>query len=73
MALGPRMPGEVSAEVLLPLLSHGDPTVRGAAALALARHQPDVALKAIPVQLRLEMKVGHETRRRLCAARKTES
>jgi glycerophosphoryl diester phosphodiesterase/HEAT repeat protein len=52
-----RMPGDVNAEVL-PLLSHSDPGVRGGAALALARHQPDLALKAVPVQLRLEMKVA---------------
>ena len=53
-----RMPGDVSAETLLPLLSHSDPGVRGGAALAMARHQPDVALNAVPVQLRLEMKVA---------------
>ncbi len=53
-----RMPGDVSAEALLPLLSHSDPGVRGGAALAMARHQPDVALNAVPVQLRLEMKVA---------------
>jgi glycerophosphoryl diester phosphodiesterase len=52
------MPGDVSAETLLPLLSHSDPGVRGGAALAMARHQPDVAIKAVPVQLRLEMKVA---------------
>ena len=50
-----RVQGAVEAEVLLPILSHGDVTVRGEAALALARHQPDRALKAIPKQLRLEM------------------
>jgi glycerophosphoryl diester phosphodiesterase len=53
-----RMPGDVNAEVLLPLLSQSDPGIRGGAALALARHQPDLALKAVPVQLRLEMKVA---------------
>jgi glycerophosphoryl diester phosphodiesterase/HEAT repeat protein len=57
MALS-RMPGDVNAEVLLPLLSQGDPGVRGGAALALARHQPDLALKTVPMQLRLEMKVA---------------
>jgi len=51
-----RVPGDVGAEMLLPILSQGDVTVRGEAALALARHQPDIALKAIPIQLRLEMK-----------------
>ncbi len=38
-----RAPGEVSAEVLLPFLQHPAPTVRGAAALALAAHQPNMA------------------------------
>ena len=57
-----RMPGDVSAEALLPLLSHSDPRVRGGAALAMARHQPNVALKAVPVQLRLEMKVAIQRR-----------
>jgi glycerophosphoryl diester phosphodiesterase len=53
-----RVSGDVNAETLLPILSHGDVKVRGEAALALARHQPDVALKAIPVQLHLEMKAA---------------
>jgi glycerophosphoryl diester phosphodiesterase len=53
-----RMPGEVDAEILLPLLSQGDISVRGEAALALARHQPAVALKAVPAQLRIEVKNG---------------
>jgi glycerophosphoryl diester phosphodiesterase/HEAT repeat protein len=52
------MPGEVKPEMLLPLLSHRDPPVRGAAALALARQQPDVAAKAIPSQLRSEVKAA---------------
>lgn len=52
------MPGEVKAEMLLPLLSHRDPPVRGAAALALARQQPAVAAKAIPSQLRSEVKAA---------------
>jgi HEAT repeat protein len=52
------MPGEVKAEMLLPLLSHRDPPIRGAAALALARQQPDVAAKAIPLQLRSEVKAA---------------
>jgi glycerophosphoryl diester phosphodiesterase/HEAT repeat protein len=59
VALG-RMPGEVDGQALLPLLAHRDPAVRGAAALALARHQPELALKAVPAQLRLELQ---ETRR----------
>ncbi len=49
-----QMPGEVEAESLLPLLSHLDSTVRGAAAVALARHQPIVAAREIPKQLRRE-------------------
>jgi glycerophosphoryl diester phosphodiesterase/HEAT repeat protein len=67
MALA-RAPGDVPAAVLLPLLSNETAAVRGAAALALARHQPEVALKAIPVQMRLEMKaslkLGEEYARR---------
>jgi glycerophosphoryl diester phosphodiesterase len=53
-----RMPGDVSAIALLPPLSHGDPTVRGEAAMALARHQPNVAIKAVPEQLRIEVKTA---------------
>ena len=49
------MPGYVNAGKLLPLLSHPDPLVRGAAALALAKHQPDVAAKRVPAQLHLEV------------------
>jgi len=48
------MPGEVSADSLLPLLSNPDSTVRGAAAVALARHQPTVASREVPMQLRRE-------------------
>jgi glycerophosphoryl diester phosphodiesterase len=50
-----RAPGEVRSEVLLPLLKHESPMVRGTAALALAQHQPEIALTAIPAQLQLEM------------------
>ena len=50
-----RLPGQVSGDRLLPLLSNEDAGVRGAAARALARHQPEVAIKVIPVQLRKEM------------------
>jgi glycerophosphoryl diester phosphodiesterase len=50
------MPGDVSAEALLPLLSYPNPDVRGAAALALAQHQPTLAAKAVPSQLRTEVK-----------------
>ena len=52
------MPGEVNTEKLLPLLSHRDPAVRGAAALALARHQPDIAAQAVPEQLKSEVKAA---------------
>jgi glycerophosphoryl diester phosphodiesterase len=50
--------GDLSAAVLLPLLSNANAAVRGAAAMALAHHQPEVALKAIPVQMHLEMKAS---------------
>jgi glycerophosphoryl diester phosphodiesterase/HEAT repeat protein len=50
-----RLPGEVSADRLLPLLSNDDAAVRGAAARALARHQPEVAIQAVPAQLRKEV------------------
>jgi glycerophosphoryl diester phosphodiesterase len=52
------MPGVVSAEMLLPLLSHSDPEIRGAAALALARHRPEIASKAVPAQLKSEVKTA---------------
>jgi glycerophosphoryl diester phosphodiesterase len=42
-----RCPGEVPADRLRPFLGSEIPTVRGAAALALARHQPAVAARAI--------------------------
>jgi len=57
MALA-RASGDVDAAALLPLLSNETAAVRGAAALALARHQSEVAVKAIPVQMRLEMKAS---------------
>ncbi len=49
------MPGYVDARMLVPLLSHPDPVVRGAAAIALAKHQPDSAAKAVPAQLHSEV------------------
>src|SRR3954452_17267780 len=52
------MPGDLSAEMLLPLLSHADPQVRGAAALALARHQPETAAEALPAQLNSDVKAA---------------
>jgi glycerophosphoryl diester phosphodiesterase len=53
MALS-RTAGNVSAQALLPVFHNEDPVVRGAAALALARHRPEVALTAVPAQLRRE-------------------
>jgi len=53
MALS-RMPGNVNAQALLPMFHNEDPVVRGAAALALAKHQPEVALKVVPAQLTKE-------------------
>jgi glycerophosphoryl diester phosphodiesterase/HEAT repeat protein len=54
IALG-HMPGGVGAEKLLPLFTHKEPEVRAAAAFALASHQPEVAVTAVPAQLRVEM------------------
>jgi glycerophosphoryl diester phosphodiesterase len=49
-----RCPGNVPASQLLPFLNSNVPVVRGAAALALARHQPEVAADAIPELLKKE-------------------
>jgi HEAT repeat protein len=49
-----RCPGEVPASVLLPFLANSTPAVRGAAALALARHQPQMAAVAVTNLLRSE-------------------
>ena len=46
-----RCSGEVPAEKVLPFLSNPSPLVRGAAALALVRHQPQVAATAVPATL----------------------
>ncbi len=60
-----RMPGDVDAGLLLPLLARGATgdlaasSVRGAAALALARHQPQIAVQAVPEQLRREVRETH--------------
>jgi glycerophosphoryl diester phosphodiesterase/HEAT repeat protein len=51
-----RTPGEVSADTLLPFLTNDDSTIRGAAARALALHQPGVAIRAVPAQLRKEVR-----------------
>jgi glycerophosphoryl diester phosphodiesterase len=59
------MPGDVDASILLPLLSQGKTgdmatsAVRGAAALALARHQPQIAVRAVPEQLQREVRQTH--------------
>ena len=53
MALS-RMSGEVPAEDLLPMFHHDDPVIRGAAVLALAKHQPSIAVKLVPAQLKME-------------------
>jgi glycerophosphoryl diester phosphodiesterase/HEAT repeat protein len=49
-----RCSGNVSANQLLPFLNSNVPVVRGAAALALAKHQPEVAAHAIPELLKRE-------------------
>jgi len=43
-----RSPGQVPADALLPFLDSPVPTIRGAAALALAAHHPAVAADAVP-------------------------
>jgi len=48
-------PGDVDGDSLLTLLHGPTPEIRGAAALALAKHQPFVAVAAIPKQLQLEI------------------
>lgn len=55
MALS-RMPGQVPTARLLPLLHHSDTAVCGAAAVALAAHDPAVAQRVLPARLRLEVK-----------------
>jgi glycerophosphoryl diester phosphodiesterase len=46
------MPGTVSADTLLPFLANPDLSVKGAAARALAQHQPEVAAGAVESELR---------------------
>ena len=55
-----RMPGEVDSGTLQLLLTHGDITVRGEAALALAAHHPETATTAIATQLAAEIKLARE-------------
>jgi glycerophosphoryl diester phosphodiesterase/HEAT repeat protein len=49
-----RCPGEVPANVLLPFLTNDQLPIRGVAALALARHDPQEAATAIPALLQAE-------------------
>jgi Glycerophosphoryl diester phosphodiesterase family len=46
-----RCPGTVPADRLVPLLASDNPLVRGAAALALVRHHPEIASHAVPASL----------------------
>ena len=46
-----RCPGDVPAERLLPFFENDKPSLRGLAALALARHQPTAAASAVPALL----------------------
>lgn len=48
--------GDVAGDILLPLLHGPTPGIRGAAALALAKHQPSIAVRAIPEQLQVEIR-----------------
>jgi glycerophosphoryl diester phosphodiesterase len=50
-----RMPGTVSGPRLVPLLKDADLRVRGAAALALARHDPTLALQVLPARMQAEI------------------
>jgi glycerophosphoryl diester phosphodiesterase len=47
-----RCAGDVPAEKLRPFLANQSPLVRGAAALAVARHQPQMATTAVPEALK---------------------
>jgi glycerophosphoryl diester phosphodiesterase len=53
-----RMPGPVDSQPILNLLTHGDITVRGEAALALAAHHPNLAASTIATQLQSEVKLA---------------
>jgi len=53
--------GDVPAERIVPFLSSSIPTIRGAAALALASHHPEVAANEIPNLLKSEEDgIAHE-------------
>ena len=68
LALG-RAPGPVNSKTILPFLSNNSSAVRGAAAIALARHAPEVAVRAVPAQMQKEISseqtiyTSHETRK----------
>ena len=68
LALG-RAPGQVNSKTILPFLSNDRSAVRGAAAIALARHTPEVAVRAVPAQMQKEISseqtiyTSHETRK----------
>jgi glycerophosphoryl diester phosphodiesterase len=49
-----RCPGDVTADAIMPALDDKTPTVRAAAALALVRHRPEAAAKAVPALLHRE-------------------
>jgi glycerophosphoryl diester phosphodiesterase/HEAT repeat protein len=50
------MPGDVPALPITPLLTNPDTRVRGSAAVALAAHQPVVAMSILPARFRVEIK-----------------
>jgi glycerophosphoryl diester phosphodiesterase len=50
-----RIPGPVPGPRFVPLLKHADLRVRGAAALALARHDPTLALQVLPARMQAEI------------------
>jgi len=49
-----RCPGSISAASIEPLRADKNPLVRGAATLALARHQPEIAAKLVRQALERE-------------------
>jgi glycerophosphoryl diester phosphodiesterase len=59
-----KCPGDVSASAILPFLQHDAPTVRAAAALALAAHQPAIAAREIPLLLQREEESSAANHRR---------
>jgi len=53
-----RCPGKIPAAGIAPFLKNENPLVRGAAALALARHQPEIAAKLVGEALEREEAVA---------------